>query len=85
MKTLQREPNATTGIAPITPSANFDWLMANFDRLVEEYQGKYLAIDAQRVIAAADNPRELRKALDGLGSTSPLITRAHPDAWRSVR
>ena len=84
VKTLQREPSIRKDSSQSGPSANFDWLMANFDHLVEKYQGKYLVIESQQVIAAEHPPGELRKALDALGATAPLFTRAHPDAWRSV-
>jgi hypothetical protein len=84
MKTLESQRLQEPEASSVSDSDNLNWLLANFDRLLAEYPGQYLAVEANRVIAAAESPAELRRLLDLQGVTSPLITRAHPDAWRAA-
>jgi GTP cyclohydrolase III len=38
------------------------WITENFERLVEDYGGKYIAVAGEAVIAAALTPRDAMKA-----------------------
>ena len=62
-----------------------DWFLANFDALVREYNGQWLAISDDAVVAHADTPDELGRKISELGIMRPFVVRAHPDAWRSIK
>lgn len=60
---------------------NLDWFLANFDHLCEEYQGAWLAIVDQRVVAHAQTAGELSALIRQSGIKTPFITRASREAW----
>jgi hypothetical protein len=78
--TQESVEKATIGQSqPGRPTA-LDWYLANFDRLVEEYPGEWLAIVGQEVIAHAPSTAALRKELDARGVSGVFLGLAHPDA-----
>jgi hypothetical protein len=55
-------------------SENFKWLLENYEKLIEKYRNKYIAIRKQKVIASSKNVAELQRRLKTrIGDTSDVL------------
>jgi hypothetical protein len=55
-------------------SENVKWLFENYEKLIEKYRNKYIAIRKQKVIASSKDVSELIKKLKmEIGDTSDVL------------
>jgi hypothetical protein len=55
-------------------SENVKWLFENYEKLIEKYRNKYIAIRKQKVIASSKDVSELIKKLNmQIGDTSDVL------------
>lgn len=60
---------------------DMDWFLANFEKLIEEYKGDWLAIVNNQVVANAATPEGLRQVLKRKAIKRSFIARADPESW----
>ncbi|MCM1567803.1 MAG: hypothetical protein NC238_17990 [Dehalobacter sp.] len=62
-----------------------DFFMENFNRIIEQYNGKWLAISKNEIVAEGTDFGETLSIAIGRGVISPLIILADKESWEHKR
>jgi hypothetical protein len=66
------------------PSEDLLFVLANEDKLEQEYSGKYIAIAKNRVVAVGRSVAEVYKSVKELNITNPLVTYVPKDGEEAL-
>lgn len=80
----QPASHATERVQPVA-MPNLDWFLANFDELVAQYPGEWLAIVNQEVVGHSRSPVELGQQLRARGLTQVFLALADADALAAYK
>jgi hypothetical protein len=58
-----------------------EWFMNKFDDLIKEYNGKWLAIDGEKVVGVGNSMIEASKDAEKNNCLSPFLVPAKREGW----